>query len=286
MTRRAAMVVLNHNDADNTARLCGQAAQCPDIIKIIVADNSECRCPAEKLPAKAELFPVSNSGYARGNNAAVERLAAQGIEYEYLIISNPDVIIAPEAITACIDFLESHPGYALAAPHMLKADGTPHPLTGWKEKSYLSDLAYSSGLLSRLIGINREVYPPGHWQGDYSDADCIAGSFFAARYADFRAIGFFDPNTFLYYEEDIIGAKLKRLGLKSAVLNRVCFVHMEGVSVNRSAGLVSRYRMMQRSRLYYRRRYGGTGAAGYALLCAATGLGIVEKSLKAILLRR
>lgn len=285
MSRRAALVILNHDDADNTERLCARAAECPDLVKIIVADNSAVRCPAETLPEKAELFPVSNNGYARGNDEAVERLEAEGGGYDYLVIANPDVAVTADAISACFDFLDSHPGFAAAAPHMRRLDGSPHPLAGWREKTFRDDLAYSAGLLSRLMGIGREVYPPEHWKGEFSEADCLAGSFFAVRYAVFRQVGGFDPNTFLYYEEDILGAKLRRLGLRLAVLNRVSFTHLEGASVNRAAGLARRFLLMQRSRVYYRTHYGGTGKAGAALLWAAALPGLLGKLIRAAALR-
>ncbi|MDR3643961.1 MAG: hypothetical protein P4M02_02665 [Clostridia bacterium] len=286
MTRRAAMVILNHNDTGNTVRLCRQMAGCDDIARIVVADNSgpAGRCAPEQLPAKAELLPVGNHGYARGNNDAIAHLEEIG-GFDYLFISNPDVIVPDQAVAACLDFLDAHPQYALAAPHMLHSDGTPHHLTGWKEKDFVCDLAYCSGVLSRLIGIDREAYPCEYWRTDFSDVDCVSGSFFAARLAPFRQIGFFDPHTFLFYEEDIIGFKLKRLGHRADILNCVSFTHLEGASIGQSAGVVRRYCHMQKSRLYFQHRYKRVGAARYTLLCAATCLGFAEKLLKALYLK-
>ena len=48
---------------------------------------------------------------------------------------------------------------------------------------------------------------------DILDVENIAGSFFIARHDIFKAIGYFDENTFLFYEEDILGEKIKEKGI-------------------------------------------------------------------------
>ena len=280
------MVVLNHNDAVHALPLLEAMERCAAVDCVLVADNSvpESRLKAERLPAKARLYPVENHGYARGNNDALHALENEGGS-EYVIISNTDVVVSCEAIEACLGFLDANQSYALAAPRMLHADGTPHHLTGWREKDFLCDLAYSSGLLSRTLGIDREAYPPEYFQAAASDVDCVAGSFFTARLSMLREAGYFDPNTFLFFEEDILGFKLKRLGYKSAILNTVTFTHLEGASVLQSHGLLRRYRRMQRSRLYFHRVYKRDGPARMAAFYAATVLGICEKAIKSVWLR-
>lgn len=283
-TTKTGMVVLNHNDTQNTERLCGEAALCPAVDNIVVADNSapEKRCSLQKLPAeKATMLPVANMGYAAGNNAGIACLLSR-LDADYIIISNPDVIVSCEAMQACVAFLEGHPEFAVAAPRMHGPDGSAHPLSGWKEKDFVCDLAYSSGLLTRLLGVNREVYPPEHWHGEYSEVDCVAGSFFVVRRASFQKAGFFDENTFLFYEEDILGHKLRRMGFCLAVLNDQLFTHLEGISYQMSpAAILSRYRHMQTSRLYFQKRYRKAGMGKMILLYAASGLGFVEKCIKA-----
>ncbi|HEX3026041.1 MAG TPA: hypothetical protein VHR42_02255, partial [Clostridia bacterium] len=226
-----------------------------------------------------------NNGYAAGNNAGLDYLKEKFGLFDYIIISNPDIEVHLQAIEACRDFLENHDTMALAAPRMHGPDGLPHHLSGWKERTFLCDLAYSSGLLSRTVGMYRETYPESYFQGEYSRVDCAAGSFFMIKGPVFYEIGKFDPNTFLYYEEDILGVRIKRAGYEEAVLNRFGFTHFEGTSVNRSLSMVKKYLTMQKSRIYFQRHYRRINFAQLLVLYAATLLGLTEKLVKAVFYR-
>jgi GT2 family glycosyltransferase len=284
-----AAVVLNHGDNLNTLRLIRSFNEYVVVDKIAVVDNTEVGAltgdESELKSCKAIFFTAPNDGYARCNNFGIRKLTELFGELEFIIISNPDVDIAAGSIEKCTGFLRLHPQYAIAAPHMLRTDGSCHHLAGWRERSFLCDLAYSSGILSRMVGMYRETYPIMHWKTPFSDVDCVAGSFFVIRASIFKEIGYFDENTFLFYEEDIIGFKLKRLGFKSAVLNDCSFIHYEGVSSGRSINIIRKYVIMQKSRLYFHRRYKKTGALRYCLLCAATALGFIENCIKALVFK-
>lgn len=282
-----AAVILNHNDNANALRLVAAFEKYRAIDKVVVVDNSGSG-GIESLPEnKAELLKVPNTGYSAGNNAGLLLLDKEYGEngVEFVIISNPDVYVDEEAVAACIDFLKEHPDYAIAAPRMCARDGTPHHLTAWHERTFLCDFAYSSGLLSRIVGMRRECYPESYFSQPVADVDCVAGSFFVVRRDVLRRVGDFDTHTFLYYEEDILGFKLKRLGYKSAVLCNYRFIHCEGASVNRSMNYLRKYVAMQKSRLYFHRHYKKTAFPKYIALCLATALGFVEKSIKTVYYR-
>lgn len=283
-TDKAAVIVLNHGDNDNALRLVSSLTRIPEVGCVCLVDNTGAGgLTGREEPLchpKAAFLRTGNFGYARCNNAGLRYVEEKYGPFRFYAISNTDVEVPPESFAACAAFLSVHAEYAVAAPHMFRPDGRPHHLTGWKERTLLCDVAYSSGLLSRLLGMYRETYPAAHWQAPFSPVDCVAGSFFLIDGAVFRRMGFFDTHTFLYYEEDILGYRLKREGYRLAVLNTCRYVHTENVTVGRSMNLVKKYWIMQRSRLYFHKHYKKENAAGYAVLCAATGLGLVEKTLK------
>lgn len=278
---KVAAVILNYKDTENTLRLARSFEKYDSIDRIAIVDNSGQGGINSITGAKTTLIKVENTGYAAGNNAGLHLIEKNG-GADFIIISNPDVFIDENAVNACVNFLKQHEGYALAAPRMFTADGKPHHLSAWHERSFLCDISYSSGLLSRTVGMYHECYPESHFDTEYSDVDCAAGSFFVIRASAFKKAGYFDEYTFLYYEEDILGFKLKRLGYKSAILNRYHFLHCEGASVNRSMNYLRKYLTMQRSRLYFHRHYLKTSTPKYFALCAATALGIVEKTIKTL----
>ena len=284
---KTAIIILDYRDHKNAERLMKALNQYRVIDRVVLADNSGEGEDSYPFPvfAKIDVIRLDNDGYARGNNQAIAYLEKHYDMFDYIIISNPDIEVEEQAITDCVDFLENHPGYAVAAPRMFIPDGQPHHLAAWKERSLLCDLAYSSGVLSRTIGMYRETYPPNYFETPYSEVDCVAGSFFVIKHSVFKESGYFDPKTFLYYEEDILGVKLKRAGYKEAVLNTCRFTHYESVSVNLNVNLLKKYLWMQKSRIYYQKKYRRINLLQLFSLYAATALGTVEKSLKLLLHR-
>lgn len=278
---RTAAIILNHGDNGNAARLAGDFGRFSSVDLTVVVDNTGDGGLQKLDGEKAALLKVENRGYSAGNNEGLAYVDAHG-GAEFVVISNPDVFVGEESVRACLDFLRENPSYAVAAPRMHASDGTPHHLAAWRERTFLCDLAYSSGILSRLVGMRRECYPIGYLERPVADVDCVAGSFFVVRRRVLSRAGDFDERTFLYYEEDILGYKLKRLGYKTAVLGGFGFVHSEGASVSRSLNYLKRYLAMQRSRLYFHRRYIKTAPAKLLVLYLATALGTAEKSLKTL----
>lgn len=283
---KVAAVLLDYNDHFNTLRLISQFKHYGVLSKIVVVDNSpQPAGPAfqqEAKDAKVEYLRTANEGYAAGNNAGIRMLERKFGPFDAYLISNTDIEVHVQAIERCAAALRADPSLAVAAPRMFRPDGTPHPLSGWRERTLLCDLAYSSGLLSRLLGMYRETYPPEHFDGKICEADCVAGSLFMVRGSALREIGYFDPATFLYYEEDILGRRLRDAGYRLAVLGDCRYIHHEGTTVSRSVDLLGRYRMMQRSRIYFQRRYKKVSPAGCALLYAATALGLAEKAARTV----
>lgn len=278
---KTAAVILNYKDKDNALRLACEFETYDFIGLTVIVDNSGKDGIKSVSGSKTKLLHVPNDGYSRGNNeglAAVDQLYGA----DFVIISNPDVFVEKDAVKACVDFLVNNKDYAVAAPRMHSADGIPHHLAAWKERTFLCDLAYSSGILSRTVGMYRECYPEKYFDNGVADVDCTAGSFFVVKRDILKRVGDFDENTFLYYEEDILGYKLKRLGFKTALLCNYRFLHCEGNSVNKNLNYLKKYRAMQRSRLYFHREYLETSKPKYFVLLLATGLGTIEKSLKTL----
>ena len=287
MEEYTAAVILNHNDNENTLRLAQTFNAMPFVGRLVVADNSASgglEGTETALGHPKDIFlKIENNGYAAGNNEAVRYLERECGLPAFIMISNPDVEVSEEAVKACVDFLQAHDDFAVAAPHMHRPDGKPHHLAGWRERGMLCDIAYSSGLLSRTVGMYRETYPQEHWNTPFSAVDCVSGAFFAVKGKAFKDAGFFDEKTFLFYEEDILGFRLKRLGYREAVLNDYTFIHREGVSAGRHIRYIRKYLAMQKSRIYFHRVYKKEPFYKMAALYAATGLGLAENALKTVL---
>ena len=254
-----AIIILNYNDSETVVSYLNLIKDYKSINKILVVDNMSTdgsfdilkSCESDKIEV---IQTRKNKGYAYGNNYGLKHLERKGEVYDYITISNSDIFINDKAIKNCIDFLKKHENVAICAPLMHDRYNRVSPRTAWKERKLVSDVRDSSKLL--FIGRKHvELYKSDYFTGEYSYVDCIPGSFFVARYDVFKYVNYFDDNTFLYYEEDILGKKFKDLGYKEAILNNINYIHFDASSINKSFNSMDKFKKMQKSKKYYHKNY-------------------------------
>ena len=66
-----------------------------------------------------------------------------------------------------------------------------------------------------------------------------------------QKINDFDEGTFLYYEENILAYKLKKLGIRTCIDNSVSVKHNLSVSVDKSIKKYKKYKILMNSLFYY-----------------------------------
>ena len=88
------------------------------------------------------------------------------------------------------------------------------------------------------------------------EIDLPSGSCMLFEKEFFRKIGYFDPHTFLYFEEDIIWSKLQKTGKMVIMLPHLSCIHIGASSISKQPSKV-----MERhyffSMLYYLKEYSG-----------------------------
>lgn len=67
--------------------------------------------------------------------------------------------------------------------------------------------------------------------------------------------GYFDDNVFLFYEEDILASKIKKLGYEECSLNYITFKHFESQSIDKVLSYFNKMKRLQKSKMYYQKRY-------------------------------
>lgn len=255
------VIVLNYNDHENTIRICKEYEKMKEIDQIIVVDNLSTMGDFDSLLKlkckKIDVIQTNyNQGYAAGNNFGISYLNKKYGLFKYICISNPDIYIDSSAIKGCVDYLEKHKKVAICAPKMINLYGQEHPLSGWKLRSLRGDIWDSSLLLTKIIKRPHiEMYDSNYMNQNEIKVDCVAGSFFIIRNSVFEQIGYFDEKTFLYFEEDILGNKIKKLGYNNVILNKYKFTHLESVSVDRSMRFMKKFMNLQKSKIYYHKTY-------------------------------
>lgn len=270
---KTAIIVLNYNDYKNTKKYVETIKEYKNIDKIVVVDNLSPNDDYEKLlDLKSDKIIVlqseRNGGYSYGNNYGIKYLDSQNEKIDNIIISNPDVYITEESIQKCLDELNSNEKTAIVAPCMRYSNNKIARRSSWKIRTYFRDVIHSTRLLEILFyGVLRNgEYSKRDFQNNKLKVECIAGSFFIIKHDIFSKIGYFDENVFLFYEEDILGAKLKKLGYEIYSLNDISFTHYESRTINKTLSAYRKLQVLNKSKLYFQKAYNHINSLQVAFL--------------------
>ena len=259
---KTAIIILNYNSEEDTVRFVNEIKEFESLDKIVVVDNLSPNGDFERLKIlESEKVDViqseRNGGYSYGNNYGIKHMENSGKNYDYVIISNPDIHIEEEAIKATLAFLEKNEKAAIAAPKMLNKEREPIRRSAWKIRTPGIDMVNSTRTTQILLN-------PIFKNGEYSENDfkrevllveAVSGAFFVIKYEILKEIDYFDENVFLFYEEDILASKIKKVGYKVYSLNNVHFEHFESNSINKAMSYYNKMKRLQASKMYYQKTY-------------------------------
>ena len=253
------------------------------ILRIAIVDNGSDNASFEHLskefygePNIEIIGSDENGGYAKGNNIGIKHLKNLGCSW--IIVSNSDIVIEnPFLISELYEAYFRNEHIAFIAPVMMKNGKADYGKECWHLPTKTGVLMQGSYILGQLYKfLNRD------WRYRYSNsdpafkADCLSGSFFAGKTSVFDAIGLFDENTFLYYEETIIGHKVRNLGLGNFLVPYLCYEHRQGSVTSSVMSYYKRQRILMKSKLYYWRTYRDTGPLFSTLVIMIFAFNIIE----------
>jgi len=105
------VVIVNYNTRD-LLRACLKSLRVSEGVEleVIVVDNASSDgsavMVAEEFPEMRLLAQATNTWFCGGNN--IGSRAATG---KYVLLLNPDTVVAPDALKILVDFMETHPDY-------------------------------------------------------------------------------------------------------------------------------------------------------------------------------
>ncbi len=282
---RISCIVLNYNDADTTLSLVGELQNLPCLDSVVVVDNCSTDDSWERLkPLKGQgihlLQTGRNGGYGPGNQAGID-YASQNLGADYVIVANPDIHVTNGCIQQVKAALDQTVGCALASAMVESPDGR-RLFSYWKLMGIGGDLLdtglFTRRLFRRWLNVPVEKLKQGGASGSRL-VDAVPGSFFMLRLDRLpagEAKRVFDNNIFLYYEEKVLGQKLKALGLKAVLATDCSYIHAHSVSVSKSVSrILDKQKLQHESKLYYYREYLHAGplkmAAARAFLAVVLG---------------
>lgn len=262
---KTAIIVLNYNDYNNTSKFVNIVKEYDVLSKVIVVDNLSTDNNFDRLKELEDekvlvIQNDKNSGYASGNNFGIRKLDDT---YDYCIISNPDVFVEEDTIVKCLDYLEKNKDVAIVAPRMFFESGKARR-SSWKKRKYITDIANSTRITELLLYyfFKKGEYNKKDFESEALQVDSIAGSFFIARRDILKEIDYLDENTFLFYEEDILGDRLKEKGYKIVSLNTLKFIHYDSQTIGKAMSVFRKQKLLFKSRKYYHSKYNHVNKLG------------------------
>lgn len=213
------------------------AALARDGVPAIVVDNASrdgSASLAEQVGAQV-VRNARNEGFGRAMNIGMAAAAT-----EFCLLTNPDLTYEPGAVAALLRAAGQWPDAGLLAPRIIEPDGRFF----WQARSLLSPSLANPGGKPSL-----------------PDGDCCApflsGASLLVRREMLLALGGFDPNIFLFYEDDDLCRRVVEAGHALIHVHDAVARHVRGGSTSPGPGRVFRARWhLAWSRGYVGRKWG------------------------------
>ncbi|QAY74592.1 glycosyltransferase family 2 protein [Agromyces protaetiae] len=227
---RVAVVTVSYNSSRQLPEFLGsiRALDVPPAHTLIV-DNASRDLDETRAAAAANGASLveldRNLGYGGAVNAGVRGLPA---DIAYVLISNPDVALEPDALSTMLGVLEADERIGAVGPRILNEDGTVYPS--------------ARGIPSIRTGVGHALlvrsWPSNPWTRTYRGereegrraAGWLSGSCLLVRRSAFEEVGGFDEAYFMYFEDVDLGYRLGRRGWTNLYEPSATVTHIGGLS--------------------------------------------------------
>jgi len=226
-------------------------------LTVVVADNRSADLEstteiAAQFGARLLALP-ENRGYGGAINAAIASLPA---EFEYVLISNPDVELQPGATSALLSEISQDGTIGAIGPRVLNADGSTYP-SARRLPSLRTGVGHA--LLSG-------VWPGNPWSRSYRAESAtpearrfvgwLSGSCLLVRRTAFDELNGFDEGYFMYFEDVDLGYRLNKAGWSSLYAPQASVIHTGAHSTSADSGAMVRVHHQSAYR-YLEKKYTG-----------------------------
>jgi len=171
--------------------------------EILLLDNASTDGSLEiawRFPAVRVIALAQNTGFARGNNLAIEAVSK---ESKWIALLNPDAFAAPRWLETLLTAAESNPEFDVFGSKLVNA-ADPVVLDGVGDVYHMSGLVWRTahGLPVSAMGDSVcEIFSP-----------CAAAALY--RRSAFEEVGGFDEDFFCYVEDVDLGFRLRLAGYR------------------------------------------------------------------------
>jgi GT2 family glycosyltransferase len=223
-------------------------------VEVFVVDNlsTDGSVPylRERYPGVIFIENKENVGFARANNQAIRQSTGK-----YVLLLNPDTIVAEDTFGDFVSFMDAHPEAGGAGAYMLRTDGTfapesrrglPTPFVAFCKMSGLASLFPKSRVFGRY-------YMRYLDENEANEIEVISGAFMWLRREALDKAGLLDEDFFMYGEDIDLSYRILKSGYKNYFLpSRM--LHYKGESTEKSSYRYV-YTFYEAMRLFFRKHY-------------------------------
>jgi N-acetylglucosaminyl-diphospho-decaprenol L-rhamnosyltransferase len=226
--------------------------------EILVLDNASEDGSAEAVRAlggEIRLIALEQRTGKAQNDSTLMR-EAQG---RYCLLLNEDSELRPGAVQALLEVMEREPKAAAATAQLLDSDGNPVPCA-WRFPGVGTALAGAFFLHRRLT-----VQSTG---SQVRSVDWAQSSALMVRREAAAAVGYMDPDFFVYYDECDFAKRLREAGWHILYIPSAEAVHHDQLSTDLAKGLPRIVEFHRNRDLYMRKHHGHMAALTVRILTA------------------
>lgn len=229
-------------------------ASCGMQVEVFVVDNlstdGSIAYLKERFPEVVYIENRENVGFARANNQAIRQSTGR-----YVLLLNPDTIVAEHTFADFVRFMDGHPEAGGAGAYMLRTDGTfalesrrglPTPFVAFCKMSGLASLMPKSRIFGRY-------YMRYLDETEVNEIEVISGAFMWLRREALDKAGLLDEDFFMYGEDIDLSYRIVKSGYKNYFLpSRM--LHYKGESTEKSSYRYV-YTFYQAMQLFFNKHY-------------------------------
>lgn len=232
-SRRVTIVTVCYNSNNVLPEML---ASIPDGAPVVLVDNASTDAAASMEVAQSHGTTLirndENKGFGVACNQGAERAGT-----EYILFLNPDARLLPDTLEMLVAAADRYPDASAMNPRIAGDDDRP----AFKRSSILAP---------------RSEWMPRGWPAGDCEVPFLSGAALFVRRAAFEAVGGFDPNIFLYHEDDDLSRRLKSQSGPIYFVHDALVTHIGGSSSVRNPEVAAlKARHMGRSRVYVMRKH-------------------------------
>ena len=240
---RVSVVTVTHHSAGVIESCIRSVAAAARVIVVDNASDDDTReIVSRTLPSVVLVHNRIGRGFGNGCNQGLER-----IETEFALLLGPDSTIDDRSLTLLVAAADAWPQAGMLGPAIIAANGHV-------------ELSHDLGLFERMgAGKRRDAHltPEGPLSAGH-----ISGAVLLVRMTALRQVGSFDPEIFLYYEDDDLCLRMRAAGWSLVLVPEAQATHLGGGSTRPSVWhRWEKFWHLAWSRLHIEAKYRGRGRA-------------------------